>query len=97
MFADLIEAVPAAFAKESYARDEEGADLFSYATGEDGAITNPNAVSWCAVGGVAAAAGATYKDAREFLNPFTYPKSPEHFNNDRGRKIVINMLRRAAV
>lgn len=97
LFADLIEVMPAAFAKEAYARNEKGEDLYSWAVGrEDGAIQNPNAVSWCAVGGVAAAAEVPYRDARTFLNPFTAPMSPERFNNAKGRTAVIEMLRRAA-
>lgn len=97
LFADLIEAMPAAFAKEAYGRDANGKDLFDWKVGrEDGAINHPDAVSWCAVGGVAAAAEVPYRDARTFLNPFTAPMSPERFNNAKGRTAVIEMLRRAA-
>jgi len=51
--------------------------------------------SFCAVGGVALAAGVSIDRARAFLRETSGVVDPEYIN-DKGRRQAINMLRRAA-
>lgn len=87
--ADLFEGNPDTFLTDAYFQNAKG-EVFL--TGEG---VTPDVACFCAVGGVALAAGVSILDARRFLAPHAGQSSPEYRNNQ-GRRSAINMLRKAA-
>ncbi len=90
-FADLIEAVPALWTHDAYARTSSDLET------EPG---DPKAVCWCAVGGVMAATRRKYaKDVHKYLTTFgvkLFGEPALTVNDVLGRKAAIKMLRAAA-
>lgn len=91
--ADLFQFNPETYTQMAYYRTPDGTPIY----GSRYRISPlPASVAcFCAVGGVALAAGVTLNEASDFLSPFAKGHSPEYTNN-LGIKRAINMLRRAA-
>jgi hypothetical protein len=88
--ADLFEANPEMFTQSAYARDSDGVTQ----TGREFGVNNPQAASWCVVGGLAAAADITVDLARSLLQS---EFGPEYYNNlPDGHARAIAMLRKLA-
>lgn len=93
--ADIFEGNPDAYAFGAYIVNSAGVTGMPPSHSEPIKNLARGVDSFCAVGGVALAAGVSIDRARAFLRETSGVVDPEYIN-DKGRRQAINMLRRAA-
>lgn len=93
--ADIFEGNPDAYAFGAYFVNSAGVTGMPPSHSEPIKNLARGVDIFCAVGGVALAAGVSIDRARAFLRETSGVVDPEYIN-DKGRRQAINMLRRAA-